>query len=79
MPELKPNQLYRCDLLPGHWVATDAHGQPWMFPVIPNGWQRRKRYRGHLTVMVQTPAALVEVDAINAIGTGWPHSGKGDV
>lgn len=69
---LKPNQLYHCNLLPGHWVATDADGQPWQYPVIPRGWERRKRYRGHI-------AALVEAANINAVGTGWlPARRKGE-
>ena len=73
MPEsIKPNQLYTYCNLPTHWVATDGARKAWLFPAQANGWADRSQFVGH-------SAALAEADNVNAIGTGWPHSGKGDV
>jgi hypothetical protein len=39
--------MYWTKSLPEHWVVEDDDGKLWLMPVIVNGWQQRKPYRGH--------------------------------
>jgi hypothetical protein len=56
-------KLYAASQLPEMWITTEG-GVRVMWPARANGWSERQPYLGH-------QAALREVPAYNAIGTGW--------
>lgn len=40
--------LYYLESLPNEWVVEHG-GEIWLVPNIPNGWNKRRPYRGHRT------------------------------